>query len=30
METGIARRRNEADNNIVVRAGGNVDGYNQV
>ena len=30
METNLARRRIEADNNIQVRAGGNVGGYNQV
>ena len=30
METGIAQRRTDADNNIVVRAGGNVGGYNQI
>ena len=30
METRIAERRERADNNIVVEAGGNVGGYNQI
>ena len=30
MEANIARRRTEADDNIVVEAGGNVGGYNQI
>ncbi|HJN96288.1 MAG TPA: hypothetical protein QGF41_11380 [Gammaproteobacteria bacterium] len=30
MEANLARRRTEADDNIVVSAGGNVGGYNQI
>ena len=30
METSLARRRVDADNNIVVEVGGNIGGYNQV